>query len=136
MDNNTNQNDNDQQLGNISDRSRGVRTNTTALLTLMDRTTGLDDASKKIIIDSLTADADPSAADRETAHSNRRSFRAAVAWLRHAPGRLARALADSRRNARAGAYQKRRPNALPFRPGYGRAGAQVGEAAIAAGVTA
>mgnify|MGYP007122131853 CR=1 FL=1 len=58
------------------------------------------------------------AADRELAQTGRHSFRAAIAWLRHAPGRLMlRALENARAKPRPGAFQRRRPTAQPFRPG-------------------
>lgn len=82
----------------------------------------LDDAAKKIVIDSLSAAAEPSDADREVGKSSRHSYRAAIAWLHQQPGRLVlRALENARRTPRPGAFQARRPRAEPFRPGYGRA---------------
>lgn len=82
----------------------------------------LDAGAKQIVIDSLQAAASPSSADREIAKSSRHSFRAAVAWLRQQPARLTtRAVENNRRTPRPGAFQRRRPCAEPFRPGYGRA---------------
>jgi len=81
----------------------------------------LDAAAKQVVIDSLSAAATPSSSDRELAKSSRHSFRAAIAWLHQQPGRLIlRALENSRRTPRPGAFQARRPKAEPFRPWYGR----------------
>ena len=97
----------------------GPLVNARALLSLLDREDagGLTDSSKKLVIDSLAAAAAPSSVDREANKSGRHAFRAAIAWLRQAPGRVVRALQESQqKRPRPGAYQKRRPSAKPFRP--------------------
>lgn len=98
--------------------SYGPIVNARALLSLLDKenASGLPEASKKLVIDSLAAAAEPSALDRETSRSGRHAYRAAIAWLRHAPGRVIRALNAASVRSRPGAYDLRRPRAKPFRP--------------------
>ena len=74
-------------------------TNVTALLSELDRSK-LDDGTKKIVLDSLTDGTAP-APLREAASYNRHQYRAALAWLRGAPGRAKQArLANDRKKAR------------------------------------
>jgi hypothetical protein len=106
-----------------SNRSLGSRVTARALVSMLESGGGLDDTSKKLIIDALSAQAEPSAADRQLAGSSRHSFRAAIAWLRQAPGRLKNktlARLSDEKEGRPGSYQRRRPTAKPFNPRAGR----------------
>ena len=111
----------------------GPLVNTRAMLSMLERERvgGLTDASKKLVIDSLSAAAEPSDADRKRARTGRRSFRAAIAWLRHAPGRIMlRAIERARARPRPGAFQHRRPTAQPFRPSHAWKAARSDRAAV------
>lgn len=73
--------------------------NVTALLSDLDKSS-LDDASKKIVLDSLTDGTAPEPL-RTAASYNRHQYRAALAWLRGAAGRAKQARASSQQKKKA-----------------------------------
>jgi hypothetical protein len=89
-------------------------------LSLLEGDPNVDPASRKIVIDSLAAAAEPSLGG--AVPGGRKALRTALSWLRGAPGRIKlKERERAMRRPRPGAFQRRRPNAKPFKPWRGSA---------------